>query len=68
MENKKKADKPADETLHTEEAQTTFEGKVNKYGFIHLKKPLMEAWSLTKGIEQPITIEITEGNLVIKKV
>jgi hypothetical protein len=71
MAKKKKADKhPADEALHAEEAQiqTTFEGKVNKYGFIHLSKRVREAWGVTKGTEQPITIELTDDNaLIIRK-
>ena len=64
------AKKEKDNNL-AEEAQltkTTFKGKVNKYCFIHLKKPVMEAWGIKKGVEQPITIEITaEGNLRIRK-
>ena len=45
-----------------------FEGKINKYGFIHFGKPLMEAWQLSKGTEQPVTIELTaEGALIIRK-
>lgn len=57
---KKKQDKPT--------PQTTFEAKINKYGFLHFGKPLMKAWNLTKGTEQPVTIEITtEGSLIIRK-
>ena len=68
MAKENKSDKPADETLHETEAQTTFEAKVNKYAFIHLPKSLREAWGLTKGTEQVISIDLTsEGNLVIKK-
>jgi len=62
---KKKADKPAGETQAT---QTTFEAKINKYGFLHFGKSLMEAWNLTKGTEQPVTVELTdEGSLIIRK-
>jgi len=45
-----------------------FKGKVNTYCFIHLPKKLREAWGITKGTEQPITIELTtEGALIIRK-
>jgi len=50
------------------EKQATFTGKVNTYSFIHLPKKLREAWGITKGTEQPITIELTtEGALIIRK-
>ena len=66
MENK--SDKLGGEALHETESQTTFKGKVNKYAFIHLDKSLREAWGITRGTEQPVTIEITaEGALIIRK-
>lgn len=50
------------------ETQTTFLGKVNTYCFIHLPKKLREAWGITKGTEQRITIELTtDGTLIIRK-
>lgn len=62
---KKKADKPTEEAQPT---QTTFEAKINKYGFLHFGKPLMEAWQLSKGVEQPVAVELTpEGSLIIRK-
>ena len=78
MAPKKKEDAyPADEELHATKAEqpaptptkpATFKGKVNKYAFIHLDKSIREAWGITKGTEQPISIELTaEGNLVIRK-
>ena len=83
MAKKIKSDKPANESLHAEEAKATdsppitsnlspekkvFEGKINKYGFLHFGKPLVEAWQLSKGTEQPVTIELTaEGALIIRK-
>jgi len=57
MEKEKKEDKPT--------AQTTFEGKVNAYGFIHLPKGLRQAWDIQKGTEQAVTIEITAENALI---
>ena len=68
MEKKKVDKNPADETLHAEEAQTTFKGKLNKYTFIHLPKTLREAWNIQKGTERPVTLELTaEGALIIRK-
>ena len=64
MEKKKKVD----EALHAEKAQTTFEAKVNKYGFLHFGKAIMKAWNLSKGTEQPVTIELTPDDvLTIRK-
>lgn len=73
----KKAAKPAKKAEATDSPpihsnvspeKKVFQGKVNKYGFLHFGKNLMEAWGITKGVEQPITIELTvDGNLVIKK-
>jgi len=48
MEKKKTDEHPADEALHAEKAQKTFEAKINKYGFLHFGKPMMEAWQLSK--------------------
>ena len=74
--------KKADEVLHAEEAEATdspaiptnvspekkvFQGKINKYGFLHFGKALMQAWNLSKGTEQPVTIELVEDDLVINK-
>ena len=76
MAKEKKEDKPADEALHAEEAEqpapmptkpATFKGKLNKYGFIHLNKGLIESWGLTFKTEQAVTIEVTLGQLIIKK-
>ena len=43
------------------------EGFVNKWGFIHLKGKVAEAFGATKGQKTPITIDLQEGALVIKK-
>lgn len=65
MAKEKKEDKPATEATPTEPA--TFKGKLNKYGFIHLSKGLIESWGLTFKTEQAVSIEIVEGNLIIRK-
>lgn len=63
------AKQPAEEAEpKPEEPQTTFKGKVNAYGFIHLNKKLQKAWDITKGTKYPLTIELTaEGNLILRK-
>ena len=78
MVKKNKTDKPTEEAKATgsppipsnvSPEKKVFEGKINKYGFLHFNKPLREAWGVQKGNEYPITIELTaEGNLVVKKV
>lgn len=45
----------------------TAEGFVNKWGFIHLNSKVAEAFGATKGQKTPITIDLQEGALVIKK-
>jgi len=53
----------------TEEPTPTFpaEGFVNPWGFIHLNSKVAEAFGATKVQKTPITIELQEGALVIKK-
>ncbi len=41
---------------------------INKWGFIHLSRDAVEAFGATKGEKTPITIDLHEGTLVIKKV
>ena len=43
------------------------EGFVNKWGFIHLKSKVAEAFGAIKGQKTPITIDLQEDALVIKK-
>ena len=43
-------------------------GFVNRWGFIHLKGKVAEAFGAIKGQKTPITIDLQEGALVIKKV
>ena len=43
------------------------EGFVNPWGFIHLNSKVAEAFGATKGQKTPITIDLQEGTLIIKK-
>lgn len=64
----KKTNKSADKALQETEAQTTFKGEVNAYGFIHLNRGVREAWGIQRGEKTPITIEINaEDALIIRK-
>ena len=54
----------------TEKPTLTFpaEGFVNKWGFIHLNSKVAEAFGAIKRQKTPITIDLQEGALIIKKV
>jgi len=54
----------------TEETALTFpaEGFVNPWGFVRLNSKVAEAFGAIKGQKTPITIDLQEGALVIKKV
>ena len=42
-------------------------GAVNAYGFIHLSNGIAEAFGVFRGQKTPITIDLQEGVLIIKK-
>jgi len=44
------------------------EGTINKWGFIHLSQRAVEAFGAVKGQRTPITIDLHEGALIIKKI
>ena len=44
------------------------EGFVNPWGFVRLNGKVAEAFGVIKGQKTPITIDLQEGALVIKKV
>lgn len=44
------------------------EGFVNQWGFIHLNSKVAEEFGAIKGQKTPITIDLHEGTLIIKKV
>jgi hypothetical protein len=63
VESKKKTEKKIEENKATFPAQTF----VNQWGFIHLSPKAIEAFGATKGQKTPITIDLSEGALIIKK-
>ncbi len=40
---------------------------INRWGFIHLNQGAVEAFGAVKGQKTPITVDLKEGALVIKK-
>jgi len=50
-----------------ETEQTTFEGKINKYGFLHIEKALYEALGWTKGEDIPVKITRTVNGIAIER-
>ena len=55
----------ADEALHSEDvAEDIFQGKINKYGFVHVNKKMAERLGIELGKEKsdiPCTIELLKG-------
>jgi len=43
------------------------QAKVNKYAFIFLSSDIQEAWGIEKGKEYPISVDLKDGALIIKK-
>jgi len=41
---------------------------VNAFGFIHLRKEIAEEFGAPKGVNTPITIEVKDGVLMVRKV
>ena len=66
----KKKDQPvADEELHKKDIEEPAEGKVNKYGFLHVDKKLAAHLSVAFGKDKadvPVTIEKIPGGFVVK--
>ncbi|MEM3696292.1 MAG: hypothetical protein QXQ94_02140 [Candidatus Bathyarchaeia archaeon] len=50
-----------------ETEQTVFEGKINKYGFLHIEKALYEALGWQKGVDIPVKIFRTEKGVRIER-
>lgn len=50
-----------------ETEQTTFEGKINKYGFVHIKKALYEALGWTKGEDIKVKITKTSNGIAVER-
>jgi hypothetical protein len=51
----------------TKETEMTFEGKINKYGFLHFEKALYETLGWTKGEDIKVKITKTENGIAIER-
>jgi uncharacterized surface protein with fasciclin (FAS1) repeats len=50
-----------------ETEQTIFEGKINKYGFLHIEKALYEALGWQKGVDIAVKITQTVNGIAVEK-
>lgn len=50
------------------QAKFPVKGFINAYVFIHLSKQVLSAFGLTKGDKTPITIDLQDNILIVKKV
>jgi hypothetical protein len=66
-ERKSKKAKKTQEPKVEQKPTFPVEGFVNPWGFIHLKKNVVEAFGATMGQKTAITIDLQEGTLVVKK-
>ena len=48
-------------------AKTEFEGKINKYGFLHFSKDLMEALGWEKGVDIAVVIKKTDKGISVER-
>jgi hypothetical protein len=48
-------------------AKDVFEGKINKYGFLHINKELYEALSWTKGEDIAVKIAKTANGIAVER-
>jgi hypothetical protein len=63
----KTADQKAAEIVEAK-AKDVFEGKVNKYGFLHFSKDLMETLGWAKSVDIAVKIVKTADGIAIEKV
>jgi hypothetical protein len=63
---KPKAEEPT-QPIEPKSMVLPVKGFVNAYGFIHLNGNLLEAFGGEKGKKTPITIDLKEGALIIRK-
>jgi hypothetical protein len=59
----------ADEALHKGDIEELAEGKINKYGFLHIDKKLAKHLAVSFGKDKadvPVTIEKIPGGFVVK--
>jgi hypothetical protein len=70
MVEKSAKEKTKEKALKPEAKELKFptEGKLNKYGFIYLDEDILSAWSLKKGTEQKLSINLEGDMLTIQKV
>jgi hypothetical protein len=47
--------------------QATFEGKINKYGFLHIEKALYEALGWEKGVDIAVKITKTANGITVER-
>jgi len=64
VEAKKKTEKKTKENSKVAFPAQAF---INQWGFIHLNQEAVEAFGAVKGQKTPITIDLNEGALIIKK-
>jgi hypothetical protein len=64
---KKTEEKPKTEKKVEKPEQTTFEGKINKYGFLHIEKALYEALGWEKGEDIKVKITKTENGIAVER-
>jgi hypothetical protein len=50
-----------------ETEQTAFEGKINKYGFLHISKELYEALGWAKGEDIAVKITRTANSIAVER-
>ena len=50
-----------------ETEQTTFEGKINKYGFLHFGKNLMETLGWQKGVDIGVKITKNDKGIIVER-
>lgn len=71
LEKKTKAEgKTADEKaaeIIEQKAKDVFEGKINKYGFLHIEKALYEALGWEKGEDIAVKITRTANGITIER-
>ena len=65
----KKTKSKAKEPTKSEEKKAAFPVKafVNPWSFIHLKADVLAAFETAKGQKTPITVDLKDGSLIIKK-
>jgi len=71
LENKARAegktpDQKAAEIVE-EKVKDVFEGKINKYGFLHFSKDLMESLGWTKGVDIAVKITRTADGIAVER-